>query len=81
MHTFRRNAAWNQLGRRLRNGEYIVLTARIHRQMNIKSGTKILLSRDEKRIIPQPVVSLTDELAGANGSKIRKVGKGGGKIL
>ena len=79
MHTFRRNAAWNQLGRRLRNGENIVLTARIHRQMNIKSGTKILLSRDEKRIIPQPVVSLTDELAGLTAQKLGKSAKEMGK--
>jgi hypothetical protein len=43
--------------------------------MNIKSGTKIRLSRDENRIIPQPVVSLTDELAGLTAQKFGKSAK------
>ncbi len=51
---------------------YIVLPASIRRQMNIKSGTKILLSREENRIILQPVVSFTEKLSGLTAGKFGK---------
>jgi len=43
---------------------YIVLPARLRKEMNIKAGTKILLTREENRIILQPVSSFTQKLAG-----------------
>jgi len=51
---------------------YIVLPASIRKQMNIKSGTKILLSKEEDRIILQPVVSFTEKLSGLTAGKFGK---------
>ena len=51
---------------------YIVLPSSIRRQMNIKSGTKILLSREENRIILQPVVSFKEKLSGLTAGKFGK---------
>jgi len=60
------------IGLKVSKRGYIVLPAKIRRQMNIKSGTKILLSREENRIILQPVVSFTDKLAGFTAQKFGK---------
>jgi AbrB family looped-hinge helix DNA binding protein len=60
------------IGLKVSKRGYIVLPAKIRRQMNIKSGTKILLSREENRIILQPVVSFTDQLAGLTAQKFGK---------
>ena len=46
------------------NRGYIVLPASLRKEMNIKSGTKILLSREENKIILQPVPSFTEKLSG-----------------
>lgn len=46
------------------NRGYIVLPASLRKEMDIKAGTKILLSREENKIILQPVSSFTQELAG-----------------
>jgi AbrB family looped-hinge helix DNA binding protein len=43
---------------------YIVLPARLRKEMNIKAGTKILLSREDNKIVLQPVSSFTRKLAG-----------------
>ena len=43
---------------------YIVLPARLRKEMDIKAGTKILINKEENRIILQPVRSFTQELAG-----------------
>lgn len=43
---------------------YIVLPAGIRKEMNIKAGTKILLSREENKIVLQPVTSFTEKLTG-----------------
>ena len=43
---------------------YIVLPASLRKEMDIKAGTKILLSREENKIILQPVSSFTQKLAG-----------------
>ena len=43
---------------------YIVLPARLRKEMNIKAGTKILLSREDNKIVLQPVNSFTRKLAG-----------------
>ena len=46
------------------NRGYIVLPASLRREMNIKTGTKILLSREKNKIILQPVPSFTQKLTG-----------------
>ena len=43
---------------------YIVLPARLRKEMDIKPGTKILLHREENKIILEPVTSFTQRLAG-----------------
>jgi hypothetical protein len=40
--------------------------------MNIKGGTKVLLSKEENRIILQPVVSFTEKLSGLTAGKFGK---------
>lgn len=47
------------------NRGYIVLPAHIRKEMNIKPGTKILLSMEENKVILQPVSSFTEKLAGS----------------
>ena len=42
----------------------IVLPAKLRKEMNIEAGTKILLTREDDKIIMQPVASFTDKLAG-----------------
>ena len=49
------------------NRGYIVLPASLRKEMNIRTGTKILLSREENKIILQPVPSFTQKLAGLTG--------------
>ncbi len=46
------------------NRGYIVLPAKLRREMNIKVGTKVLLSTDKNKIILQPVSSFTEKLSG-----------------
>ena len=60
------------IGLKVSKRGYIVLPVSIRRQMNIKSGTKILLSKEENRLILQPVVSFTDRLSGLTGQKFGK---------
>ncbi|MBN1842450.1 MAG: AbrB/MazE/SpoVT family DNA-binding domain-containing protein [Deltaproteobacteria bacterium] len=43
---------------------YVVLPARLRKEMDIKAGTKVLLTKDDDRIILQPVLSFTDRLSG-----------------
>jgi len=43
---------------------YVVLPARLRKEMGIKPGTKVLLKRVEDKIILQPVASFTDRLSG-----------------
>jgi AbrB family looped-hinge helix DNA binding protein len=60
------------IGLKVSKRGYVVLPARIRRQMNIKSGTKILLSKEENRLILQPVISFTDRLSGLTAQKFGK---------
>lgn len=46
------------------NRGYIVLPAGLRKEMNIKTGTKILLRREDNKIILQPVPSFTQKLSG-----------------
>ena len=47
------------------NRGYIVLPASLRKEMNIKAGTKILLHKEENKIILQPITSFTQKLAGS----------------
>lgn len=43
---------------------YIVLPAKVRKEMSIKSGTRMLLTKEEDKIILQPVASFTEKLSG-----------------
>ncbi|RLB04748.1 MAG: AbrB/MazE/SpoVT family DNA-binding domain-containing protein [Deltaproteobacteria bacterium] len=43
---------------------YVVLPAKLRKEMKLKEGTYLLLSREGERIILQPVPSFTEELMG-----------------
>jgi len=43
---------------------YIVLPASLRKEMEIRKGTRMLLSRADNKIILQPVPSFTEKLAG-----------------
>lgn len=60
------------IGLKVSKRGYIVLPADIRRQMKIKSGTKILLSREENRIVLQPVISFTEKLSGLTAKRFGK---------
>lgn len=43
---------------------YIVLPLHLRKEMNLKIGTKILVKKEEKQIILQPISSFTERLSG-----------------
>ena len=43
---------------------YIVLPARIRKEMNIKPGSRVLIHKEEGRLILETVSSFTQKLAG-----------------
>jgi AbrB family looped-hinge helix DNA binding protein len=51
---------------------YIVLPASLRREMGIKPGTKIILSRDHDRIVLTPVASFTERLRGLTAQSFGK---------
>ncbi len=51
---------------------YIVLPASLRKEMNIKTGTKILLHKEENKIILQPITSFTQKLAGITAQSFGK---------
>jgi len=51
---------------------YVVLPARLRKEMDIKAGTKVLLTREADRIILQPVSSFTDRLSGLTAKSFGK---------
>jgi AbrB family looped-hinge helix DNA binding protein len=51
---------------------YIVLPARIRKEMEIRKGMRMLLSRKDDTIILQPVSSFTNKLAGLTAKSIGK---------
>ena len=51
---------------------YIVLPAALRKAMEIKSGSKMLISRDDKRLILTRVHSFTDMLSGLTQQSIAK---------
>ena len=46
------------------NRGYIVLPAKFRKEMNIKPGTRILVTKESDRVILQPVSSFTEKLTG-----------------
>lgn len=54
------------------NRGYIVLPAKMRKEMNIKAGTKILLTQEEDRVILQPITSFTDKLSGLTNKSFGK---------
>ena len=57
------------------NRGYIVLPAKIRKEMNLKAGTHILLSRKKDRIILEPVRSFTEKLSGITEGSFGKTPK------
>ena len=43
---------------------YVVLPAKLRKEMNLKAGTRVLLMREDNKIILQPVYSFTEKLSG-----------------
>lgn len=54
------------------NRGYITLPLSIRKEMDIKSGTNILISREENKIILQPVSSFTEKLTGLTAGSFGK---------
>jgi len=54
------------------NRGYIVLPAKMRKEMNIKAGTKILLTQQDDKVILQPVTSFTDKLSGLTKKSVGK---------
>jgi AbrB family looped-hinge helix DNA binding protein len=52
------------------NRGYIVLPAPLRKSMELKPGSRMLLSREEDRLILTPIPSFTEKLAGLNGKMI-----------
>ncbi|MCP4629906.1 MAG: AbrB/MazE/SpoVT family DNA-binding domain-containing protein [bacterium] len=43
---------------------YVVLPAKLRKEMNLKAGTRVLLTRENDKIILQPIYSFTEKLSG-----------------
>ncbi len=54
---------------------YIVLPAKLRKEMNIKAGTRLLLTREKDKVVLQPVPSFTDKLSGMTGGSFGKTPK------
>ena len=51
---------------------YIVLPANLRKEMGIKPGTKVILTRDNDRIVLTPVASFTERLHGLTAQSFGK---------
>jgi AbrB family looped-hinge helix DNA binding protein len=51
---------------------YIVLPAGLRKEMGIKPGTKVILSKDDDRIVLTPVASFTERLGGLTAQSFGK---------
>jgi len=54
---------------------YIVLPAKLRKEMSIKGGTRMLLIREEDKIILQPIHSFTEKLSGISRGSFGKTAK------
>ena len=43
---------------------YIVLPAKLRKEMNLKPGTRVLITKENDKIILQPICSFTEKLSG-----------------
>ena len=43
---------------------YIVLPAKLRKEMDIKAGTRVLLTREKDKLILRPISSFTQQLSG-----------------
>lgn len=55
---------------------YIVLPAPLRKELEIKPGARMLLSREDDRLILKPVHSFTDKLAGLTKPSIAETPEG-----
>ena len=60
---------------KISNRGYVVLPAKIRKEMNLIAGTRILLSRKKDSIILQPVYSFTEKLSGITEGSFGKTAK------
>jgi AbrB family looped-hinge helix DNA binding protein len=51
---------------------YVVLPAKLRKEMNLKAGTRVLLTRENDKIILQPVYSFTEKLSGITKQSVGK---------
>ena len=51
---------------------YVVLPAKLRKEMNLKAGTRVLLTRENDKIILQPVYSFTEKLSGITKQSLGK---------
>ena len=54
---------------------YIVLPAKLRKEMNLHAGTRVLLTKMNDKIILQPVPSFTEKLAGITRQSFGKTPK------
>ena len=54
---------------------YVVLPAKLRKEMNLKAGTRVLLTRENDKIILQPVYSFTEKLSGITKQGLGKTPK------
>ena len=52
------------VGVKISSRGYIVLPAKLRKEMNLEPGTRVLLIKENDRIILQPVASFTQKLSG-----------------
>jgi len=60
---------------------YVVLPARLRKEMDIKAGTKVLLTKENDRIILQPVSSFTERLSGLTAKSFGKTAEDVSKYI
>lgn len=66
------NSSMNSVSVTVSKRGYIVLPASLRKEMEIKKGTRMLLSRADNKIILQPVPSFTEKLAGLTAQSFGK---------
>ena len=54
---------------------YIVLPAKLRKEMNLKPGTRVLITKENDKIILQPVYSFTEKLSGITKKSFGKTKK------
>ena len=63
------------VGVTISNRGYIMLPAKLRKKMNLKAGTRILLTAEDDKIILQPVFSFTEKLSGVTKQSFGKTAK------